>query len=127
MDDDYFEDILLYETLKSHMKIISKFGVFSPLSSTVSYVWKLLRIYLLKPEVVIAGLLVLMFVIYLQATGTWNRGLLGKITRTFGFSRKSGKLGLLAVSAAEKNSWEEKKDVCAVYAVQGRRPRMEDR
>lgn len=30
-------------------------------------------------------------------------------------------------SPAERHSWEESHDFGAVYAVQGRRPRMEDR
>lgn len=58
----------------------------------------------------------------------WSRGFIGKISSSFGFSKgpRSGKLALLA-SAAEKHSWEDKRGTSAVYAVQGRRPRMEDR
>ncbi|XP_055599914.1 protein phosphatase 1L isoform X2 [Uranotaenia lowii] len=60
----------------------------------------------------------------------WSRGIIGKISSSFGFSNRagsrSGKLALLS-SAAEKHSWEDKRGTSAVYAVQGRRPRMEDR
>lgn len=58
----------------------------------------------------------------------WSRGFIGKISNSFGFSKgsRSGKLALLT-SAAEKHSWEDKRGHSAVYAVQGRRPRMEDR
>lgn len=58
----------------------------------------------------------------------WSRGFIGKISHSFGFTKgpRSGKLALLT-SAAEKHSWEDKRGHSAVYAVQGRRPRMEDR
>ncbi|XP_058818411.1 protein phosphatase 1L isoform X2 [Topomyia yanbarensis] len=58
----------------------------------------------------------------------WSRGFIGKISSSFGLTRgtRAGKLALLT-SAAEKHSWEEKRGSSAVYAVQGRRPRMEDR
>ncbi|XP_021702531.1 protein phosphatase 1L isoform X2 [Aedes aegypti] len=58
----------------------------------------------------------------------WSRGFIGKISSSFGLSKgtRSGKLALLA-SEAEKRSWEDKRGTSAVYAVQGRRPRMEDR
>lgn len=128
--EDELEDKILYQTFfKSHMKLLSKFAVgVSPLNSSVGYVWKVMRVYLLKPEVLIAGLLIFVFVLYLQASEVWSRGFIGKISNSFGFTKgpRSGKLALLA-SAAEKHSWEDKRGHSAVYAVQGRRPRMEDR
>lgn len=128
--EDELEDKILYQTFfKSHMKLLSKFAVgVSPLNSSVGYVWKVMRVYLLKPEILIAGLLIFVFVLYLQASEVWSRGFIGKISSSFGLAKstRSGKLALLA-SAAEKQSWEEKRSTSAVYAVQGRRPRMEDR
>lgn len=129
--EDELEDKILYQTFfKSHMKLLSKFAVgVSPLNSSVGYVWKVMRVYLLKPEVLVAGLLIFVFVLYLQASEVWSRGFIGKISSSFGLSRagaRSGKLALLT-SAAEKHSWEDKRGTSAVYAVQGRRPRMEDR
>lgn len=128
--EDELEDKILYQTFfKSHMKLLSKFAVgVSPLNSSVGYVWKVMRVYLLKPEILIAGLLIFVFVLYLQASEVWSRGFIGKISSSFGLAKstRSGKLALLA-SAAEKHSWEEKRSTSAVYAVQGRRPRMEDR
>ncbi|XP_055550321.1 protein phosphatase 1L isoform X2 [Wyeomyia smithii] len=58
----------------------------------------------------------------------WSRGFIGRISSSIGLTKgtRAGKLALLA-SAAEKHSWEEKAGSSAVYAVQGRRPRMEDR
>lgn len=128
--EDELEDKILYQTFfKSHMKLLSKFAVgVSPLNSSVGYVWKVMRVYLLKPEVLIAGLLIFVFVLYLQASEVWSRGFIGKISSSFGLSKgtRTGKLALLT-SAAEKHSWEDKRGTTAVYAVQGRRPRMEDR
>ncbi|XP_053692977.1 protein phosphatase 1L [Sabethes cyaneus] len=128
--EDELEDKILYQTFfKSHMKLLSKFAVgVSPFNSSVGYVWKVMRVYLLKPEVLIAGLLIFVFVLYLQASEVWSRGFIGRISSSFGLTKgtRAGKLALLT-SAAEKHSWEEKGGNSAVYAVQGRRPRMEDR
>uniref|UniRef100_A0A182P4N3 PPM-type phosphatase domain-containing protein n=1 Tax=Anopheles epiroticus TaxID=199890 RepID=A0A182P4N3_9DIPT len=130
--EDELEDKILYQTLsKSHMKLLSKFAVgVTPLNSSLSYVWKVMRVYLFKPEVLIAGLLICLFVLYLQAAEVWSRGFIGRISNTLGLGGKttgrSGKLSLLA-SAAEKNSWDERTGGSAVYAVQGRRAKMEDR
>lgn len=128
--EDELEDKILYQTFfKSHMKLLSKFAVgVSPFNSSVGYVWKVMRVYLLKPEILIAGLLIFVFVLYLQASEVWSRGFIGKISSSFGLTKgtRAGKLALLS-SAAEKHSWEEKGGSSAVYAVQGRRPRMEDR
>ncbi|XP_052897969.1 protein phosphatase 1L isoform X2 [Anopheles moucheti] len=130
--EDELEDKILYQTLsKSHMKLLSKFAVgVTPLNSSLSYVWKVMRVYLLKPEVLIAGLLICLFVLYLQAAEVWSRGFIGRISNSLGLGGKaggrSGKLSMLA-SAAEKNSWDERTTGSAVYAVQGRRAKMEDR
>ncbi|XP_049286838.1 protein phosphatase 1L isoform X2 [Anopheles funestus] len=130
--EDELEDKILYQTLsKSHMKLLSKFAVgVTPLNSSLSYVWKVMRVYLLKPEVLIAGLLICLFVLYLQAAEVWSRGFIGRLSNSLGLGGKaggrSGKLSMLA-SAAEKNSWEECTTGSAVYAVQGRRAKMEDR
>uniref|UniRef100_A0A182JFX7 PPM-type phosphatase domain-containing protein n=1 Tax=Anopheles atroparvus TaxID=41427 RepID=A0A182JFX7_ANOAO len=130
--EDELEDKILYQTLsKSHMKLLSKFAVgVTPLNSSLSYAWKVMRVYLLKPEVLIAGLLICLFVLYLQAAEVWSRGFIRRISSSLGFGKpggpRSGKLAMLA-SAAEKNSWDERTTGSAVYAVQGRRAKMEDR
>lgn len=130
--EDELEDKILYQTFfKSHMKLLSKFAVgVSPLNSSVGYVWKVMRLYLLKPEVLVAGLLIFVFVLYLQASEVWSRGFIGKISSGLGWTGRGGtrpgKLALLT-SAAEKHSWDDRRGTSAVYAVQGRRPRMEDR
>ena len=128
--DDELEDRVLYQTYVSHMKLLSKFAVgIPPLNSSLAYLWKLIRFYMLKPEVLICGVIVFIFLVYLQAVEVWSRGFLGRIQSSLGYTRtfRTSKLHILSSSQAEKQSWEQKKDVSAVYAVQGRRPRMEDR
>lgn len=128
--DDELEDKVLYQTFVSHMKILSKFAVGVPsLNSTCGYLWKLFRIYLLRPEILICGIFVLIVLVYLQAADVWRNGLFSHIQNTLGSlkSTKATKLILTSTSAAEKESWEIKRDVSAVYAVQGRRSKMEDR
>lgn len=130
--EDELEDRVLYQTYISHMKLISRFAVGLPLNSApVSYVWRLLRIYILKPEVLILSAVLFVILVYLQAVDVWSRTLLGRLTCTIG--RSTSKVQRLqyfvngSVSGGEKFSWELKEGIIAAYAVQGRRPRMEDR
>lgn len=130
--EDELEDRVLYQTYISHMKLISRFAVGLPLNSApISYVWRLLRIYVLKPEVLIFSAVLFVILVYLQAVDVWSRTLLGRLTYTIG--RSTSKVQRLqyfvngSVSGGEKLSWELKEGRIAAYAVQGRRPRMEDR
>lgn len=129
--DDELEDKVFYQTYISHMKILSKFAVgVPPLNSTFSYLWKLFRLHLLRPEVLLCGLIIFIFLLYIQAVELWSRGIAGRISSTFS-SRNStvSRLQLLDSQngLSEKQSYEIKREVSAVYAVQGRRPKMEDR
>lgn len=133
MDDDLENEVLIktYRTYISHIKLVSKFlmATFNkPLNSTLSYIWRIIRLYLLKPEVFFIGIVICILLFYLQAAELWHRGILARISSAFGVTKgpKSAKLSLLA-SAAEKNSWEQKKEFSGLYALQGRRPKMEDR
>lgn len=134
MDDDLEGEILIkaYKTYISYMRIFSKFTIASfnkPVNSTLSYIWRLIRLYILKPEVLFIGIIICILLFYLQAAEIWNRGILAKISNTLGFSRTTTPISKLSIltSAAEKQSWELKKAQSSVYAVQGRRPKMEDR
>ncbi|XP_059616252.1 protein phosphatase 1L [Phlebotomus argentipes] len=125
--DDELEDKVLYQTYASYMKFLSKFALGVPtFNSSASYMWKLLRLYLTKPEVIICGLLLVLLVVYLQAVEVWSRDFVGRIQKTLGYTTKASKLQLLS-TYSEKLSWEVKKDASACFAIQGRRPRMEDR
>ncbi|XP_012526700.1 protein phosphatase 1L isoform X3 [Monomorium pharaonis] len=89
MDDD-LEDRILYQTYVSHMKLMSKFAVNIPtglntgINSPLSYFCRIMRIYALKPEVLICGMILAIILFYIQAVDIWSRALLGKIQYTLG-------------------------------------------
>ncbi len=115
--DDQLEDKIFSQVYINSMKILSKFAVtIPPLSS-----WGLFRFYLC-----VVGLFIVLF--YLQAAVVWPRGLLHRITTSFGYTRKINRLQNMTTNSPEKKqSWEETKESSSVFAVQGRRLKMEDR
>ncbi|XP_020799157.1 protein phosphatase 1L [Drosophila serrata] len=125
--DDELEDKVFYQTYVSHMKILSKFAVgFSSINSPLAYIWKLCRLYVLRPEVIFCGLILFVLLLYLQAVDVWSRSILGRIQATLG-RQKAVKMMELSASAGDHQSWEEMKQQSSAFAVLGRRPRMEDR
>ncbi|XP_014483072.1 PREDICTED: protein phosphatase 1L [Dinoponera quadriceps] len=136
MDDD-FEDRILYQAYVSHMKLVSKFAVAIPTGSSVwfntslSYFCKIIRVYALRPEVLIGGIVLLIILLYVQVVDVWSRSFLDGIHYTLG--RTTSKVSKLqfyvndSVNNGVKLSWELKQDYIAAYAVQGHRARMEDR
>lgn len=127
--DDELEDKVFYQTYVSHMKILSKFAVgFSSINSPLAYIWKLCRLYVLRPEVIFCGVILFILLLYLQAVDTWSRGLLGRIQATLSGRQKSNRIKLLEASGqGDHQSWEALRAQSAAYAILGRRPRMEDR
>lgn len=131
--EDELEDRIFYQTYLSHMKLVSKFAVGLPLNSNYfSYFWRILRVYVFKPEVMIFTAFLIAIILYLQAVDVWSRSLLGRLHFSLGRSASSKvqKLQFFVNSAGgdvDKLSWELKDSTVAAYAVQGRRPRMEDR
>lgn len=128
MDDD-LEDKIFYQTYISHMKLLSKFAVgVPPLNTSLAYIWRLCRLYLIRPEVILFAIFISIFLLYLQAVELWSRGILGRISSSFGYSSgRINRMQLMTTTLAEKQSWELTKNLSAVYAIQGRRPKMEDR
>lgn len=130
--DDELEDKVFYQTYITHMRLLSKFAMgVTPLNSTLAYIWKLLRMYFIRPEVLLVTVLFIVVLVYLQALEMWSRGLVSRIGTTLSFSSmrhgRSNNHITSTMSPAEKQSWEDRQSVSAAYAVQGRRPRMEDR
>lgn len=128
--DDELEDKVFYQTYISHMRLLSKFAMgISPLNSTMAYIWKLLRLYCIRPEVILFAVLCVVFVSYLHVLELWSQNVMRRVSYHFGMplysQRSTGRTTLR--SPAERNSWDEIYDYGAVFAVQGRRPRMEDR
>lgn len=128
--DDELEDKVFYQTYISHMRLLSKFAMgVSPLNSTMAYIWKLLRLYCIRPEVLLFALLCIILVSYLNVLELWSQNVMRRVTHHFGgplYSARSN-VGRSNRSPAERDSWEEIYDYGAVYAVKGRRPKMEDR
>ena len=126
MDDD-LEDKVFYQTFVSHMKILSKFAFgFSSINSPLGYIWKLCRLYVLRPEVIFCGVILFILLMYLQAVDVWSRGILGRLQSTLGRQKAKG-LKLESAGSGDHLSWEECKQQSAAFALLGRRPRMEDR
>lgn len=130
--DDELEDKVFYQTYISHMKLLSKLAMgVSPLNSTMAYIWKLLRLYFMRPEVVLFTMVCIVIVIYLHMLDIWSQNVLNRFGSSIAYLRQAGRshtAGRPSLrSAAERQSWEEIFESSAVYAVQGRRPRMEDR
>ncbi|KAK0088749.1 hypothetical protein PV325_010856 [Microctonus aethiopoides] len=134
--DDELEDKVLYQTYLSYMKLMSKIAVGLPtgfptgIHTPFGYFWRMMRTYILKPEFIVCGAVVIIIIIYLQAVDVWSRSLFEKIHYTLGkTSSKVSKLQFLVNNAAnaEKISWELREGYVAAYAVQGHRAHMEDR
>lgn len=123
MEDD-LEEKVLKQACVSQMKILSKFavGFFNrPASSSFSHFCKIL----LRPEIFLIAIVIFVFCFYLQAIELSANGFIHRISNSLRF-KSTSKISFTS-SIAEKDSWEELKTQSAVYAVQGRRPRMEDR
>lgn len=128
MEDD-LEDRILYQTYVSHMKLVSRFNVAFPGGG--GHAWRLLRMYVLRPEVLVCGAVMILVLAYIQAVDVWSRSVLGRLTHTLGqgLGRAPRLQYLVSGSSAsgERLSWELREGDVAAYAVQGRRPKMEDR
>ncbi|KAL0273557.1 UNVERIFIED_CONTAM: hypothetical protein PYX00_006194 [Menopon gallinae] len=127
MMDDEFEDKVLYQTYLSHMKLLSKCGVGLPLNTALlSYIWKMLRMYILRPETIILSAILIVILLYLQTIDVWTRGLFARLTLNLDKSF-TGNRYLASGKPYGGQSWELKESNIAAYAVQGRRLKMEDR
>lgn len=131
--EDELDDKIIYQTYVSHMKIMSRIAWSVPLKLShvtfTSHIWRLLKLYVLKPEFLLFGTLLIVVLIYMQAVDVWSRNLLGRLQYTInrsGTKSKSDRLSLFTTDV-EKSSWQMKVGAVAAYAVQGRRPKMEDR
>lgn len=130
MDDD-LEDKIFYQTYVSHVTLLSRLAVGLPAAShaAMASVARLCRVYLLRPEAFFASILLIVVLYYLQAVELWSRGMLDRLTSSFGTAaaRRLTRAQLLAQMALERQSWQLQAGQSACYAVQGRRATMEDR
>ena len=120
--EDELEEAVLKQACASQMKVLSKFTFNLIGFLRGSYFLKLL----LRPEIFLFAIVIFIFCFYLQALELNASGFISRISNKLRFKTKS-KISFAVSSVAEKDSWEEIKTQSAVYAVQGRRPKMEDR
>lgn len=128
--EDALEDKVLYQTYLIHIKLFSKVVVDLSLNmSMFNYFWRLCRIYLLKPEVLLFTLITILIYTYLHTTTGGSINFLNGLRQTLSFSKRMqvSKYEIFNSSEVEKHSWQMKEGPIAVYAVKGRRPHMEDR
>lgn len=110
-------------TIKIILFHVEKFtSQVSPGNGTIAHFFRIL----LRPEVFLLAIIIFVFCFYLQAIELSANGFITRISNSLRFKSSANRISF-ASSIAEKDSWEEKKKQSAVYAVQGRRPHMEDR
>ncbi|XP_077284722.1 protein phosphatase 1L [Arctopsyche grandis] len=119
--EDELEDRVFYQTYASHARLVAR-------ASLPGWGWgwgwgRLARLYLLRYEVVLFSLAMVVVLMYIQAVDVWSRALLGRL----GSRSRSSVLPSPTGSSSEHRSWDLKTANAAAYALQGRRPRMEDR
>lgn len=125
--EDELEDRVLHQTYLSFMKILSRFTTSAPFDTPVSYLWKMVRLYLLRTEVLVFTLGIILFFMYLQTIELWSRTLLSRLSQALSPMSAVQRMKLMEGSDADKQSWELKGTLSAAYAIKGRRMHMEDR
>lgn len=125
--EDELEDRVLHQTYLSFMKILSRCTSSVPFDTPVSYLWKMVRLYLLRSEVLVFTLAIVLFVMYLQTIELWSRTLLSRLSQAMSPLSAVQRMKLMEGSDADKQSWELKGRLSAAYAIKGRRMHMEDR
>lgn len=128
--EDSLEDEILYQTYISHMNKFTFILPFIPQRlPTLNYAFRILRLYLLKPEVFIVTFVSIVLLVYLQtANNLWGRPVIARLQNglsksTFSCPQLLGK----TIKSSNDSSWCTVGEKAAVFAIQGRRPHMEDR
>lgn len=83
------------------------------------------RVYILKPEILIFSIVVLLVIAYIQNVDIRSQSFFKRIGLSIGDTSTFKNMQLQ--SRNDNSSWEYKAGNVAVFAVQGRRPHMEDR
>lgn len=125
--EDELEDRVLYQTYLSFTKILSRFTSSVPFDAPVSYLWKMVRLYLLRTESIVFVLGIVILFMYLQTIELWSRTLLSRLSQAMSPLSAVQRMKFMEASDADKQSWELKGALSAVYAIKGRRAHMEDR
>lgn len=125
--EDELEDKLIYKTLVSHAKLISKFAMGLPIdSSYFGYCWRMLRIHILKPEIMFFTLIIFIVLAYIQNLNFRSQSFL-KNFRFPVINNDSSVKKFQLHGIKDGVHWAYNTGNVAVFAIQGRRPSMEDR
>lgn len=125
--EDELEDKVLHQTYTSFMKILSRFTSSVAFDTPLSYLWKMVRLYLLRSEVLVFTLGIILFFMYLQTIELWSRTLLSRLSQAMSPLSAVQRMKLMESSDSDKQSWELKGSLSAAYAIKGRRMHMEDK
>lgn len=125
--EDELEDRVLHQTYISFLKIFSRVSNSIAFDTPVSYLWKMVRLYLLRSEVLVFTLAIFIFLMYLQTIGLWSRTLLSRLSQAMSPISAVQRMKLMEGSESDKQSWELKGSLSAAYAIKGRRMHMEDK
>lgn len=125
--EDELEDRVLHQTYISFLKIFSRVSNSIAFDTPVSYLWKMVRLYLLRSEVLVFTLAIIIFLMYLQTIGLWSRTLLSRLSQAMSPISAVQRMKLMEGSESDKQSWELKGSLSAAYAIKGRRMHMEDK
>ncbi|XP_023954744.1 protein phosphatase 1L [Bicyclus anynana] len=125
--EDELEDRVLHQTYVSFMKTVSRFSSSVAFDTPSSYLWKMVRFYCLRSEVLVFTLAIIIFFMYLQTLGLWSRTLLSRLSHAMSPLNAVQRMKLMEGSEADKQSWELKGTLSAAYAIKGRRMHMEDK
>lgn len=121
--EEEFEDRASLQYYTATMKVLSRLSNSFNSTSYAAYAWRMFRIYILKPEIILATVIFCLFLLYFNAAEAWSRTFLAGL-RNLG---KPSLAKMVAASPAERESSEIKKAASVAYSVQGRRPKQEDR
>lgn len=120
--DDEVEDELVQEIFWAHVSLVSRAARtdLRPMADAAAFY---LRLYVLRPGTLAVFVALLAAVLFCQSTTeAWLRLLLRRCEL-----RGDAVKQMLSRGPPERRSWEAKAERAGVFALQGRRPRMEDR
>lgn len=127
MDDD-LEDEIVHEIFWAHVKILSRVRV--DLSGMVDTAAFYARIYMFRPGIVAVAFALIAGILLCHSTDVWFSLLMRRLEllkKSGGVNRDKIKLLVNSPSRNDRRSWELQDKSAGVFALQGRRPRMEDR
>ncbi|XP_064456466.1 protein phosphatase 1L-like [Ornithodoros turicata] len=125
--DDELEDELAYDIFWAHVKIVSNLaGHLGTMSESFSfYVW----LYMFRPGTVAAVLALVAAILLCQSTDIWFHLFMKRLRYALSHYSSGENIKLLVnpSSPHDRRALEYQGKYASVYALQGRRPRMEDR